>query len=93
MAKFNKEDMLVIEDGYEPNEHFEVVEEGEWVQDHKYQHRDIIFKFGDKFYCLTSSRSGSPFTDWHYDSEYWGETVECNQVEKIEVVKYIWKSV
>jgi hypothetical protein len=93
MTKFNKEDMKMIEWCEEPNEYFKIIDEGEWTQDHKYQYRDIIFKFGEKFYCLGSSRSGSPFTDWYYSSEDWNDTVECCEVEKVEVVKYIWKAV
>lgn len=92
MAKFNKQDMLNIEDDC-CNEFFEIVEKGEWEQDGKYQSKYFIFKFNNKFYRLHTSRSGSPFTDWNYDSEYWDDTVECSEVEKIEVVKHIWKTV
>lgn len=93
MKKFNKEDMLCIENGDSPNEYFEIVECGEWEQDHKLQYKDTIFKFGNGFYRLVSGRSGSPFTDWYYESEDWGSIVECNEVEEVEVVKRVWKTI
>lgn len=52
-----------------------VVEEGDWVQDYKYQRQTNIVKHlptGDH-YCYEISRSGSPFTYWYYsyeDGEY-----------------------
>lgn len=90
--KFKKEEMVSItEDEYPAG--FTAVEEGDWVQDYKYQHRETIFKFQDKFYSLNESRSGSPFTDWNYDSEYWPEELEVPEVVLEKVLCTKWKVV
>lgn len=68
-----------------------LVESGDWIQDGKYQYRDDIFEFQGKYYMLSEGRSGSPFTDWYYDSEDWGEEVDCPEVEKVEVKTHRWK--
>jgi hypothetical protein len=46
-----------------------IVRDGEWEQDGKYQWSDVITKHIETGICymLTMTRSGSPFTDWHYD--------------------------
>lgn len=88
--KFSKEDMVAItEDDY--SEAYEVIEEGEWTQDNKYQHREIIFKYQGKYYSLTESRSGSPFTDWYYDSDDWDDEVEAPEVVPVQVKSTVWK--
>ena len=68
-----------------------VVENGEWIDDGKWQHKSIIFQFNDKYYKLIRSRSGSYFSDWYYDSEDQKE-FECDEVEKVEVKTYKWES-
>lgn len=87
--KFKKEDLLSITEDAAPIG-FEVVEEGDWAQDHKYQLKDWIFKYEGKFYQLTESRSGSPFTDWYYDRDDWGSYIEVDQVEPKEVITTQW---
>lgn len=66
---------------------WEVVEEGEWVQDYKYQNKESVVKHipTGKFYCYGISRSGSPFTDWYYSYED-GNYPELVEVEKKERV-------
>lgn len=90
--KFKKEDMIRLTEE-DPSEGFEIVEEGDWTQDHKCQFKDWIFKHEGKFYSLTESRSGSPFTDWYYASEDWGSQVEVEEVEPVEVKITQWKVV
>ena len=48
---------------------WEVVEEGEWTQDYKYQHKKSVVKHipTGKFYQYEVSRS---LTDWCYSYEY-----------------------
>lgn len=65
-------------------------EEGEWEQDDKFQFCDIIFTDGTKFYRASISRSGSPFTDWHYED--WG-TADIDEVEQKEVITTAWVTV
>ena len=90
--KFKKEDMISITKDDAPIG-FEVIEEDEWTQDHKYQLKDWIFKYEGKFYQLTENRSGSPFTDWFYGSDYWEAEVEVEEVEPVEVKITQWKVV
>lgn len=69
--------------------------EGDWDVDYKYQHITNIYfqESTGKYFSLSISRSGSPFTDWHYSFEDSGETlVEVELVEKVTVVKS-WKEV
>lgn len=90
--KFKKEDMLrLIEE--DPSEGFEIVEEGGWTQNNRYQLKDWVFTYAGKFYRLIESRSGSPFTDWYYDSDDWGSQVEVEEVEPVEVKITKWKVV
>jgi hypothetical protein len=68
---------------------FEVVDEGEWSQDHKYQTNVTIIRHGDQFFCIQQSRSGSYHTDWYY-----GDT-EVSEVERKEETKVVvtWPSI
>lgn len=80
----NAEMMECIEEGAED---WEIVEEGEWTQDYKYQHQTNIVKHipTGKFYEYSISRSGSPFTDWEYSHSY-GDYPDLIEVEKKERV-------
>lgn len=69
-----------------------LVEKGDWVSDAKWEHCELIFKFGDKFYSATAGRSGSYWTDYTYNWEYETE-IELREVEKREVVKTEWVAV
>ena len=73
---------------------YQLIEEGEWTQDHKYQFCDIIFEevSTGKTYQFTISRSGSPFTDWYYDWDYTKE-YDCVEVVKKEVKITSWEKV
>lgn len=85
--------MLDITNDDHDETRFKIIEEGDWISDHKYQFKDIIFQYEDKFYCLSESRTGSYHTDYYYESEDWPEQVEVPEVEKVEVVKYEWKTI
>lgn len=73
-------------DGYLPTwdlpEEFELIEEGDWVQEHKFQYSESIVKHKptDTYWGLGSSRSGSYHTDWYYDA------TQIDQVERHEEV-------
>jgi len=90
--KFAKDLMIAITEEDAP-EGFEIVEEGEWIQDYKYQCREIVFKFEDKHYSLVESRSGSYHSDWYYSSEDWADEVEVTEVEPVEVIEVEWRAV
>ncbi|KFZ25839.1 MAG: hypothetical protein KQ78_01795 [Candidatus Izimaplasma bacterium HR2] len=72
---------------------FTLIDEGEWVQSGKYQYKTIIFKFEGKYYMLQDTRSGSPFTDWYYDSDNWSDEVNCMEVYPKEVTITVWEAV
>ena len=78
------------------SETWEVVEEGEWTQDYKYQHKESVVKHipSGKFYKYEVSRSGSPFSDWYYSYEDGGFPSLCEvfQEERTIIQKY-WKAV
>jgi hypothetical protein len=76
-------------------EGFEIVEEGDWELDYKWQHKEMIVKevATGKFYCCTISRSGSPYPDYYYSYEDGGtDLVEVEQVEETRIIK-TWKAV
>ena len=64
------------------SDYWEIVEEGDWTQDYKYQIQENVVKHipTGKFYQYEISRSGSPFTDWYYSYE--DELPELYEVEK-----------
>jgi hypothetical protein len=75
---------------------YETIEQNEWVQEYKYQYRELILKNTKtgKFYSCTVSRSGSPFSDWHYGYED-HESLELFEVEKVTktITVEIWEIV
>jgi hypothetical protein len=70
-------------------------EEGEWYVDYKWQHITNIYfqESTGKYYEMTISRSGSPYTDYYYSHEDSG--AELNEVKLVErkVVTKSWESV
>ncbi|PRR70891.1 hypothetical protein [Clostridium thermopalmarium] len=74
------------------SERFAIIKEREWEQEHKYQLKQIIFEdttTGIK-YSAYIGRSGSPFTDWTYNSEIMDKNEEVCPVEEKEVVIKKW---
>lgn len=69
---FNAEDYF---DGWE------LVEDDEWTQDHKYQHSWRVIKHTESGRCfsLNASRSGSYHTDWYYS---WDDMAEVKAETK-----------
>lgn len=68
------------------------VETTPFESDGKWEHASCIFQFEDKNYRFYVSRSGSYYTDYTYDWEY-GDTIECEEVIKTEVVIEQWETV
>lgn len=68
---------------------YEIIEEGDWEQDHKYQHATHIVKFMGVYLAVNESRSGSYHTDWFY-----GDT-HIAIIERKEEVKVVvtWEHV
>ncbi len=77
--KAGYEEELEVPDG------FEVVEEGDWIQDYKYQLCDIYVqhKESGKYFCIQLCRAGSYFSDYEYsDPEFY----EVKRLEETKVV-------
>lgn len=69
---------------------FETVEEGKWIDDGKYSDMELIFKDRrtGKTYSCVIIRSGSYFTDYHF--EVFDNPVEVHKVtETITVEKWV----
>lgn len=66
---------------------WDIVEEGDFTQDHKYQYCTNVIRHIESGRCfeVSCSRSGSYHTDWYYT--YDSDPVEVKQVEKVTVVK------
>jgi hypothetical protein len=60
-------------------ENYELIQNGDWIDDGRYSFKDTVIKYQDKFYCIYESRSGSYFTYYNY-----GEPNAC-EVEPYEV--------
>lgn len=92
--KFTEEQLNSIrrESGfYKADEEFievELIEEGDWSDDGKFSSAEYIFKLDGKFYSFHAYRSGSYFTEYHY--EYDTDVTEVEQVtETITVKKWV----
>ena len=85
--------ILYTESSYE----FEVIEEGEWEQDHKTQFRTSVLKCINsenssdigKLFSIDDSRSGSYHTDWSYDTEY-DKSIILHEVEETTISKVVY---
>jgi len=68
---------------------WEVTEEGDWTQDHKYQSSESILTHieSGRHFCLSRNRSGSYHTDWYY-----GEAHVCEVkpvTETVTITKWV----
>jgi hypothetical protein len=77
---------------FDDSEEFEVVQDGDWISEGKYEFKSVVFKAPDgKHYEVGADRSGSYHTDWHYSFEYDGQT--AFRVEEKEVTTTQWVAV
>lgn len=69
-------------------EGYEWVESSDWEDQGKYQYQSVYVKKDGKFYSFTVQRSGSYFSDYHYDFP----ELSLTEVEKKEVTitKEVW---
>lgn len=53
---------------WDNSEYLELVEDGDWTQEHKYQYKESIYKDRkhNVFICINESRAGSYHSDWYY---------------------------
>jgi len=90
MSKITLSEDDAKEFAYGDLEGYEIVEDGDWIADGKWDHKDVVGKHIEtgKFYMQTNSRSGSEFTD--YEREFGTELTEVYQ-QKVVVTQ--WKAV
>lgn len=71
---------------------WEVVEDGEWVQEGKYQHIDRVIKHTESGRCfgVSAGRSGSYHTDWYF--QYHNDIYEVVQATRTVTETY-WEIV
>ncbi len=67
----------------------EVIEEGDWVDEHKYQYKTDIIKYNNRYYEITQNRSGSYWSDYEYGDSEIREVTPAKKI--IEVTT--WESV
>lgn len=85
MNMVSKETIDKIVDLWEiSSKELEYIERGSWEVDHKYENRETIVKYQDKYYCILENRSGSYFTDYEYNDPFVYEV----QPIKVEVTKW-----
>jgi hypothetical protein len=65
-------------------EEVEEAEDGEWIDEGKYQHKEYVFAYNGKFYSMYITRSGSYFTDYHYEIDGADEVVKITETVTIE---------
>lgn len=72
-------------DGVDDLEGFDVVEEGVWVQDFKYQISESVVRHKEsgKYFKIFHSRSGSYYSDYEYNAP---EFYEVNPVAQTKIV-------
>lgn len=67
-------------------EDFELVKQGDWVEDCKYSFCETIFKYKDKLFSVTQLRSGSYHSDYYYEEPEFCE-VEPKEITEIYYIK------
>lgn len=70
-------------------EGLEMVEEGDWVDDGKYSHKQSFVKFEDTEFAVTYSRSGSYYTDYYYSPTAFQEIVRTPVQKIVYEVEYV----
>lgn len=87
---------IEVEDFEPVDEIYEVIDEGDWDDQGKYQYKTMIVKNKEtgKFYEYTIQRSGSYFSDYYYstDGEPFVDAVEVERKERT-IVEIYWKNV
>ena len=83
----SEEDYDMIMSGLD-TENFEVIEDGDFVSEGKYEHKESVVRHKEtgKYYSVFQSRTGSYFTDYEFEND-----LEAVEVEPVEVTKTIYK--
>lgn len=73
----------------DPDLEFEIIEFGDWISEHKWEYRSSIVKWKDAHYRIDETRSGSYYSDYHYDDPTYVQVVP----EEVMIKQTIWKEV
>jgi hypothetical protein len=70
-------------------DNWEVIESGEWTQDHKYQLSTDIVKHAPtgRHFAIHNSRSGSHHTDWYYNEPHVNEVMA--QTKTVTITEWV----
>ncbi|QFR56031.1 hypothetical protein CPT_Muldoon_075 [Serratia phage Muldoon] len=70
------------ENGKEPGDSWELVDEDDWTDEGKYQYRSDVYFVPehDVHVCVSSSRSGSYWSDWYYGEYYFSLVTPVTKV-------------
>ncbi|AHY25331.1 hypothetical protein PS2_084 [Serratia phage PS2] len=76
------------ENGKEPGESWDLVDEDDWTDEGKYQYRSDVYFIPehDVHVCVSSSRSGSHWSDWYYGDYYF--SIVAPQTKTVTVTSY-----
>ena len=74
---------------------YEVIEQGSWIADHKYENCSLIFTDGERFYRGTVGRTNSgAWCECQWYSEWSGsDDSGVVEVHKVEKVVEVWEAV
>lgn len=67
----------------------EVIEEGDWINDHKYQYKTDIIKYNNKYYEIMQNRSGSYWSDYDYGDSEIHEVTPVKKMIEVTTWEYI----
>jgi uncharacterized protein YfaS (alpha-2-macroglobulin family) len=62
----------------------EVAEDGEWIDEGKYQRKEYVFAYDGKFYSMYITRYGSYFSYYDYEIDGADEVVKITETVTIE---------
>lgn len=70
---------------------FKLQEESGWSDEGKYSYYDCVVEYKERFFKITQSRSGSYFTDYHYDDPEITEVTR--REERVVITRVHWDAV
>lgn len=70
-----------------------VVKDGRWVSEGKFESKTVIFTDGQRHYRGEVMREGSPFTDYTWGSEWDGGNADIEEVAQVERTILVWETV
>lgn len=85
--KTNDKLKQILEAWDNEDDSIEIIEDGDWVSDYKYELRTSIVAFEGKYYAIHESRSGSYHSDYEYGDP------EINEVTPKQVTITDWVAV